>query len=66
MALIIENSLALCGDDELKPFISPPNHVAILAKLGMDVGLWQPTKFPEPFEGKYDLRIVESLLIQSR
>ena len=66
MSLTIENSLVLCSDDELKPFISHPDHAAILAKPGMDVCLRQPTKFPEPFEGKYDLQIVESLLIQSR
>ena len=65
-SLIIQNNLVLCGDDELKLFISHLDHVALLARPGMDVGLRDATKFPEPFEGKYDLRIVESLLIQSR
>ena len=66
MSLTIQNSLVICGDDELKPFISHPDHVTILAKLGMDVRLCATTQFPDVFEGKYNLRIVESLLIQSR
>jgi hypothetical protein len=67
MALLtIQDNLVICGDDELKPFISHPDHAALLAKSGMDVSVRDPTKFPKPFEGKYDLRIVESLLIQSR
>lgn len=65
MSLKIENSLVICGDDELKLFISYPNHMTILTKLGIDVGLRATTQFPDAFEGKYDLRIVESLLIQS-
>ena len=63
--LKIEDSLVICGDDELKPFISHLDHAAILARPGMDVGIKDPDNFLEPFEGKYDLRIVESLLIQS-
>jgi hypothetical protein len=66
MSLTIQNNLVLCGDDELKPFISHPDHAALLARPGMDVGLRATTQFPDAFEGKYDLRIVESLLIQSR
>jgi hypothetical protein len=66
MSLTIQNNLVLCGDDELKPFISHPDHAALLARPGMDVGLRPTTQFPDAFEGKYDLRIVESLLIQSR
>ena len=65
MSFSIQNNLVICGDDELKLFISHLDHVTILAKLGMDVGLRATTKFPDVFEGKYDLRIVESLLIQS-
>jgi len=64
-SLQIQNNLVICGDDELKLFISHPDHAAILAKAGMDVGLRATTKFPEAFEGNYDLRIVESFLIQS-
>ena len=64
-SLTIQDNLVICGDDELKPFISHPDHAALLAKPGMDVGLRDASKFPKPFEGKYDLRIIESLLIQS-
>ncbi len=39
MSLTIQNNLVICGDDELKPFISHPDHVTILAKPGIDVGL---------------------------
>jgi len=66
MSLTIQNNLVLCGDDELKPFISHPDHAALLARPGIDVGLRATTQFPDAFEGKYDLQIVESLLIQSR
>jgi hypothetical protein len=66
MLLTIQNNLVLCSDDELKLFISHPDHAALLARPGMDVGLRPTTQFPDTFEGKYDLRIVESLLIQSR
>ena len=64
-SLKIEDSLVICGDDELKLFISYPDHAVILAWSGMDVGIKDPDKFPEPFESKYNLQIVESLLIQS-
>jgi hypothetical protein len=63
MALTVEDNLVLCNSDQLKPFISHSDHLAI---LGQKVSLREPTNFPEPFEGKYDLQIVESLLIQSR
>jgi hypothetical protein len=65
MALAIENNLVLCNSDQLKPFISHPDHLIILAKPGQNVSLREPTNFPKPFEEKYDLQIIESLLIQS-
>ena len=65
MALEIKDGLVICGDDELRPFITHPDHAAILSRPGMDVGVKNPNTFPKPYEGKYDLRIVESLLIQS-
>jgi hypothetical protein len=66
MALTVESSLVLCDSDQLKPFVSHPDHLIILAKPGQNVSLREPSNFPKPFEGKYDLRIVESLLIQSQ
>ena len=64
--LKIEEGLIICGDDELAPFISHPDHCTILNHIGLDVGIRDGKKLPELVEGKYDLRIVESLLIQSR
>ena len=64
-SLKIEGGLVICGEEELNPFISHPDHITILAHPGMDVGIKAPNKFPEAFQGKYNLRIVESLLIQS-
>jgi hypothetical protein len=64
--LKIEDGLVICSESELEPFISHPDHRTILARGGMDVGLRDASKFPDMVEGKYDLRIIESLLIQSR
>ena len=64
--LKIEDGLVICSENELKPFISHPDHRTILARCGMDVGLRDASKFLDMVEGKYDLRIIESLLIQSR
>jgi hypothetical protein len=64
--LQIPDGLIICGDDELAPFISHPNHRTILNRKGLDVGIRDGKKLPDLVEGKYDLRIVESLLIQSR
>lgn len=64
--LKIEDDLVICSENELEPFISHPDHRTILARGGMDVGLRDSSKFPDMVEGKYDLRIIESLLIQSR
>ena len=64
--LKIEDGLVICSENELEPFISHPDHCTILACGGMDVGLRDASKFPDMVEGKYDLRIIESLLIQSR
>ena len=64
--LKIEDGLVICSENELEPFISHPDHRTILARGGMDVGLRDTSKFPDMVEGKYDLRIIESLLIQSR
>ena len=61
--LKIENSLVICGEQELLPFISHIDHQLILNNPGMDVDVRDPAAFPTPFQGKYDLRIVESLLI---
>jgi len=63
--LKIEDDLVICAENELEPFISHPDHRTILARARMDVGLRDASKFPEMVEGKYDLRIIESLLIQS-
>ena len=65
-SLQIEGGLVICMEEELKPFISHPDHATILARPGMDVRIKAPDKFPQAFQGRYDLRIVESLLIQSR
>jgi hypothetical protein len=65
-SLKIEDGLVICSENELEPFISHPDHRTILAHGGMDVGLRDASKFPDMIEGKYDLRIIESLLIQSR
>jgi hypothetical protein len=64
--LQIENDLVICSDNQLEPFISHPDHRTILNQPGQDVGLRDSSKFPDMVEGKYDLRVVESLLIQSR
>ena len=64
--LQIQDGLIICRDDELAPFISHPDHRTILNHMGLDVGIRDGKKLPELVEGKYDLRIVESLLIQSR
>jgi len=64
--LKIEDSLVICSENKLEPFISYLDHCTILARGGMDVGLQDTSKFPDMVEGKYDLRIIESLLIQSR
>ena len=66
MALQVTNGLVVIADDELKPFISHPSHGEILEKGGLDVELRDGASLPEPYEGKYDLRVIESLLIQSR
>ena len=66
MALEIKDGHIICGDDELCPFIMHPDHAQILAHPGMNVGIRKPNTFPLPYEGKYDLCIVESLLIQSQ
>jgi hypothetical protein len=65
-SLKIEDGLVICSENELKPFISHPDHRTILARGGMDVGLQDALKFLDIVEGKYDLRIIESLLIQLR
>jgi hypothetical protein len=61
--LKIEDSLVICSENELEPFISHPDHRTILARSGMDVGLRDTSKFPDIVEGKYDLQIIECLLI---
>jgi hypothetical protein len=65
-SLKIEDGLIIYGDDELAPFISHPNHRTILNHMGLDIGIRDGKKLLELVEGKYDLRIVELLLIQSR
>jgi hypothetical protein len=64
--LKIEDSLVICSENELEPFLSHPDHRTILQKGGQDVSVQDPSKFPKMVENKYDLQIVESLLIQSR
>jgi hypothetical protein len=64
--LEIQDGLIICGDDELAPFLSHPDHRTIMNRMGFDVGIRDGKKLPKMMEGKYDLRIVESLLIQSR
>jgi hypothetical protein len=66
MLLTIQNNLVLCSDDELKLFISYPDHAALLARPGMDISLQPTIQFPDIFEGKYNLQIVESFFIQSQ
>lgn len=43
MLLKIENSLVICSNDKLKSFVSYPDHMTILAKPDMDVGLQTAT-----------------------
>jgi hypothetical protein len=62
-SLKIEDGLIIYGDDELAPFISYPNHRTILNHIGLDVRIRDEKKLLELVEGKYNLRIVESLLI---
>ena len=62
--LKIEDGLVICSNNEFKPFINHLDHRTILACGGMDVGLWDVLKFLNMVEGKYNLRIIESLLIQ--
>ena len=64
--LKIKEGLIICGDDELAPFISHLDHHTILNHMGLDVGIREGKQLPDLVEGIYDLRIVESLLIQSR
>ena len=62
-SLKIEDGLVICSENELETFISHLDHCTILACGGMDVGLRDALKFPDIVEGKYDLQIIESLLI---
>ncbi len=64
--LKLTEGLIICKDNELIPFISYPDHHTILNQVGHDVKLRDRKKLPELVEGKYDLRIVKSLLIQSQ
>ena len=64
--LKIEDGLVICSNNELEPFISYLDHRTILACGGIDVGLQDVLKFLDIVEGKYNLRIIESLLIQLR
>ena len=60
------SNVILCAYKELEPFLSHPDHRKILEMPGIDVELRPNTVFPKMVENHYDLRIVESLLIQSR
>jgi len=66
--LVVEDQIVKCQDDELAPFTSHPSHSVILRMPGNDVVLRDFKELPKPFGNppKYDLRIVESLLVQSR
>jgi len=64
--LTIQDGLLICADDELRPYLSHLDHFVIIAMDGEDVGIRDPKSFPKPVNGHYDLRIIESLLIQSR
>ena len=64
--LKIENDLVICGDEELALYVSHLDHLEILKVASIDVGIKDAKSFLEPFNRRYNLRIVESLLIQSR
>jgi hypothetical protein len=64
--LQIQDGLIICRDDELAPFISHPDHRTILNHIGLDVRIRDGKKLLELVKGKYNLRIVKSLLIQSQ
>ena len=64
--LQIQDSLIIYGDNELVPFISHPDHRTILNHIGLDVRIRDRKKLLELVEGKYNLRIIKSLLIQSQ
>jgi hypothetical protein len=55
--------LKIDSENELELFLSHLDHCTIMNCGGQDVGLRDSTKFPDIVEGKYDLRVVESLLI---
>ena len=63
--LKIKEGFIIYKDNKLASFISHPDHYTILNRIGLDVGIREGKKLPELVEGKYDLRIVKSLLIQS-
>ena len=55
-----------CAYKELEPFLSHPDYRKILEMPGVNVVLRPNAVLPEMVGNHYDLRIVESLLIQSR
>jgi len=61
--LKIKDGLVICSENELELFLSYPDHRTIMQRGGQDVSLQDPSKFPKMVEKKYDLWIVESLLI---
>lgn len=61
--LKIEEDLVICSENKLEPFISHLDHRTILTRGGIDVGLRDASKFLDTVEGKYDLQIIEFLLI---
>ena len=62
--LKIEEGFIIYRDDELVSFISYPNHYTILNRIGLDIRIREGKKLLELVKGKYNLRIVKSLLIR--
>jgi hypothetical protein len=60
--------VVICTDMALKPYTTHPSHDEIFAKgPGKNVELrGEGNGIPQPHNEHYDLRVIESLLIQSR
>ncbi|KAI9883223.1 MAG: Histone transcription regulator 3 [Watsoniomyces obsoletus] len=61
--LEIVNQVVMCAENELKPYATHPDHEKLIALPGKDV-IMRPNK--TLLDDHRELRVVESLLIQSR